>query len=320
MNRILSFIVATALSSTALAGDLPVLRADVIVSSATVQLGDLVENAGALSGTAVFRAPDLGQTGKVQAARIVEAAVKLGLSGLTANGLTEVKVTRLARVLAPAEIEAALRAALLGQLGLADPASLALTFDEPLASVSVEQTAMAPLAPARLDYLPQTGRFVATLAVADAASMKPLRVSGTAIEALETAVLTRGLARGEAVNPGDIAVQRLPRQQLGGQAPMSIADAAGRVAKRTLRPGEPLRVADLERPMLVGRNEMVTMVHRRPGLTLTVRGRAMQAGAHGDVVSVLNPQSKRTVQATVTASGTVEVAGPAPAVVRTASR
>ena len=52
---------------------------------------------------------------------------------------------------------------------------------------------------------------------------------------------------------------------------------------------------------------------------LSARGRALGDGAKGDIVSVLNEQSKRTIQGVVTAAGTVEVtASGAPAVVKTA--
>ena len=45
---------------------------------------------------------------------------------------------------------------------------------------------------------------------------------------------------------------------------------------------------------------------------LTMRGKALEAGAEGDIINVLNVQSKRTVQATVTGPGRVTVAAAAP--------
>ncbi len=49
-----------------------------------------------------------------------------------------------------------------------------------------------------------------------------------------------------------------------------------------------------------------------PGIRLTVRGKALESGAVGDVVGVLNIQSNRTVQATVTGPGRVAIIAPAP--------
>jgi flagella basal body P-ring formation protein FlgA len=44
-----------------------------------------------------------------------------------------------------------------------------------------------------------------------------------------------------------------------------------------------------------------------PGIMLTVRGKAMEGGAEGDVISVINEQSKRTLQGVVIAPGRVAV-------------
>src|SRR5439155_136890 len=81
--------------------------------------------------------------------------------------------------------------------------------------------------------------------------------------------------------------------------------AAGLIAKRALAAGKPIRQADLMKPELVARNETVTIVFEVPGIMLTTRGKALEAGAQGDLVNVLNVQSKRTVQATVSGPGRV---------------
>ena len=72
------------------------------------------------------------------------------------------------------------------------------------------------------------------------------------------------------------------------------------------------------KPELVARNETVTIVFEVPGIMLTTRGKALEAGAQGDLVNVLNVQSKRTVQATVTGPGRVTVVATTPRIVATA--
>jgi flagella basal body P-ring formation protein FlgA len=86
----------------------------------------------------------------------------------------------------------------------------------------------------------------------------------------------------------------------------------GMALKRPLRPGQVLRQADLMKPELVTRNEMVTLVYQVPGISLTFRGRALESGAEGDVVSVANLQSKRTIHGTVTGQGLVTVTAATP--------
>ncbi len=55
------------------------------------------------------------------------------------------------------------------------------------------------------------------------------------------------------------------------------------------------------------RSDTVTIVYEAPGLTLTLRGQAQEAGALGDTISVLNVQSKRVVQGVVSGPGRVTV-------------
>ena len=55
------------------------------------------------------------------------------------------------------------------------------------------------------------------------------------------------------------------------------------------------------------RDQTVTLIYEAPGLYLTIRGKALESGTEGDVVNVLNLQSKRTVQGVVTGRGQVSV-------------
>ncbi len=61
------------------------------------------------------------------------------------------------------------------------------------------------------------------------------------------------------------------------------------------------------KPEIVQRNDTVTIVYQAPGVTLTLRGQAQEAGALGDTISVLNVESKRVVQAVVSGPGRVTV-------------
>ena len=55
------------------AQSLPYLKAEISVTGDIVRIGDLVENAGAVADVPIFRSPDLGQSGVLSTARVVEA-------------------------------------------------------------------------------------------------------------------------------------------------------------------------------------------------------------------------------------------------------
>ena len=56
----------------------------------------------------------------------------------------------------------------------------------------------------------------------------------------------------------------------------------------------------------------MTLVYEMPGVMLTVRGKATEGGAQGDIISVLNEQSKRLLQGVVVAPGRVAISNGSP--------
>src|SRR4030095_15801505 len=100
----LAILVACAPEATAQSAEpaAPRLKELVTISSEIVRIGDLVDNAGTAANVAVFRAPDLGQTGTVPAARVAEALRPHDVTRMETGGLAEVIRPPLRPALAPA--------------------------------------------------------------------------------------------------------------------------------------------------------------------------------------------------------------------------
>lgn len=81
----------------------------------------------------------------------------------------------------------------------------------------------------------------------------------------------------------------------------------GLEVRRAIYAGHPINQSDLGPPTLVRRNEIVTMTFRNRGIALRAEGRALGAGGSGEVVDVMNLESRRTIRAVVTGSRSVEV-------------
>src|SRR6202035_3990468 len=109
-----------------------------------------------------------------------------------------------------------------------------------------------------------------------------------------------------------------PQAGRGADKKKSRDRAVGMQARRQLRAGQPLKSADLAKPDLVQRDQSVTLTYEAAGLYLTIRGKALDSGTEGDVVSVLNLQSKRTVSGTVIGRGQVSISVATPRLPATA--
>ncbi len=285
----------------------PQLKSQVTVSGDLVRIGDLFTNAGAAAAMPVFRAPDLGQTGALSAERVLEAVLSHGLVVVDAGGITEVSVTRAARVIAADDIQERIARTLTARYALGEPKNLKVTFDRDVRPIELEPSVTAELGVARMGYDTTTRRFDLTFELGDAGTRRAWRYTGTAMETVEVAVPNRTLARGDVVKAADITIERRPKADLQNEPLAPPTEVIGLAARRAVRAGQPLRVADVMKPEIVQKNETVTLQYTVPGIVLTMRGQALESGAEGDAVSVLNAQSKRTVQGVVTGPGRITV-------------
>lgn len=119
----------------------------------------------------------------------------------------------------------------------------------------------------------------------------------------DSLTVTRVLRPGEVVRGTDLTL--LTGTQPGG---VTRPDALiGQEARVVLYPGRPIRADDVRAPAVVQRNGLVDLVFVRAGLRIVAEGRALDRGAPGDRVPVLNTASRQRVTGRVTPDGQVEV-------------
>jgi flagella basal body P-ring formation protein FlgA len=287
---------------------MPTLKRTVTVSGDTVRVGDLLDNAGASADAAIFRSPDIGTTGSVSVQKVLDALQPLHIYLINTRGLSEVEVTRAGRQIDFSDLEARIAQAFAGRYGLGEAKNLAVTLDVAPRPAMVEASVTADLTLTGAALNPMSGRFEIAFEVPGSAIIrKPLRFTGSIVETIEVAVTTHALAAGAIVRDADLAVERRPKAKVGSDALGSAHDAVGFAVRAGIRAGMPLRRADLMKPQMVHRDDNVTLVYEVPGILLTTRGKALEPGAEGDVINILNVQSKRTVQGTVTGPNRVNI-------------
>jgi flagella basal body P-ring formation protein FlgA len=161
---------------------------------------------------------------------------------------------------------------------------------------------------AQMSFDSGTGRFTAMLAVTSP-DMAPLnaRLAGQVVAMADTVVLTRHLRPGTILTADDVRTARLHATLLHGNSPITTGDAIGEALRHDMPPGQPLSEADVMRPRLVVRNDVVRMMLEAEGISLAAQGVALEEGGLGDRIRVQNPASHAVVLAEVTGSGTVRV-------------
>jgi flagellar basal body P-ring formation protein FlgA len=307
-----ALLAATAATALAQSSDdviaAPALRASVTVTGDVVRIGDVVDNAGTSAQIAIYRAPDLGTTGSLPTAQVIAALQAHQVIGVDTRDIKAISVTRLSRPLAAKDIQLQVARALEHHNGLGDAADLVLTFDHDVQDMQLEASNTGTMQPVSARFDPRSGRFDVSFEIGNEASPTPtkLRFTGIAVETVEAAVLTRSVERSEVLKSSDVVTERRPKAEVGGDVAIRRL-AVGMQMRKQLRAGQALKVSDLAKPDLVQRDDNVTLIYESTGLYLTVRGKAMEGGTEGDVVNVLNLQSKRTVSGVVIGRGQVAI-------------
>lgn len=290
----------------------PALRANVTVTGDIVRIGDLIEHAGAVADVPIFRAPDLGTRGAVPTERVVEAIRPHQLISIDTRGISEVVVTHASRTITTQEISARIAKALESQYGLGEARDIAVEFDRDARTLNVESNISGELQVVSLSYNRRTSRFDATIDLPSSAALhwQTTHYTGTAIQTVDAVSVDHPIEHGEILKASDLTTVRRPKAE--GSVITDPQAAAGLAARHQLRPGQPLHDADLMTPALVQRNDVVTIFYEVPGINLTLRGQAQDAGALGDTINVMNTQSKRVLQGVVIGPGRPTLAGARP--------
>lgn len=285
------------------------LKAEAIVSSDTIRLDQLIEGLEKGGDIPLFKAPVPGARGTIRAERVLEAARELGIEGIATHNIKTVTIIRPGRTISRQDMEDALSrsAAQHGARG-----DVAIKLDDTFGPRIVDAAQKDDLKITQFTRDQRLGRFEARLTLPDAS--ENWLVTGSILETREIAVPVSDIERGEPLQAKDFIITKRAAAQVGSDVIAPVADLVGMIPRRALRAGEPVRAADIAKPILVEKNQLVMVVYNSKGFSLTMRGRANSNGTMGETIKVQNPQSKRIVDGVVTGYGQVTVsAQPAPA-------
>lgn len=294
--------VLLALPGTAFAA--PELKPEAIVTGEIVTVGDLFSDAGLYAEQPLFRAPQPGTAGMVPVSAIRAAAGKVGLADFATGDFTAVRVARDATLVDATTLGSLVASEMLARNLVPAGVSIDTRFD---VAPSVEAAAVPePVALLDLEYQQGGRTFTAAFRVAGYAN--PMRLSGRVQLMVSVPHLSQTIAAGDIITPSDVEMKPVSYELATQTGIDSEADVVGKAVKRNARAGLMLKLSDLTEPMVVRRNQQVTVLLRTGPMTLSVIGTALGDAAAGAPVQVMNTVSHKILTGTATGAGTVEIA------------
>ena len=123
----------------------------------------------------------------------------------------------------------------------------------------------------------------------------------------EVVVSNHLLRRHYTITEGDIRLENMNLAELSANVVTDPLEVIGKRTKRAIDPNLPLKLNFLEVPPLVRRGDLVTIVAESDTLKITTQGIVSENGCKGEMVRVINTNSRKDVYARVVDSRTVAV-------------
>jgi flagella basal body P-ring formation protein FlgA len=154
---------------------------------------------------------------------------------------------------------------------------------------------------------------------ASAPAPRPEPKAAAVARASQTPVLTytHSLNAGDIVQAQDLAWSR--QAVAGLDAPRDADAVIGMAVRRPLREGDAVSLHDVSAPMVIKKDDVISVVFSVGGMSLTLQAKATTDAAAGQPVSVINPTSRKIIQAVATGPGQA-VVGPEAEQLKAAAR
>ena len=278
-----------------------------VVTGPTIKLGDLARLEGSAEALADV---DFGPSPSASAPRRLEGEAilrRLQAAGMDASATryvipASVRVERTAQEVSVEEIRTA----------VLNVASDALPAGETIRDLEVAGPVRIPAGPyeARVSTTaqgrPGRRRFEVQL-VNEGTVLANVPVTARTEARGPVVVTKQSIPRGAVLTSNDVAVVQRNQHDVPDDALTAPEQAIGMETKVALAAAAPLPRAALAAPVVVKKGDLVTMLIETPVMRLSVAGEALEAGAIGGGIKVMNRASKQTVAGKVIEHGVVLV-------------
>ena len=281
------------------------------IQTNVIRLSDIFEGIDESRDRTLGRAPLPGEKTVIGIGTLMRLSQAYGLGWQPQDGLEKVVVRRAGKVLDSEDISPAIRQALKRE-GI--DGHYRVVFDNPSFKIAVGEDHSGRPAVHRVDFDAVRGRFDATLRIPDLngnGRMRPVALSGAIERQIRIPVVRERMKNGQVIRSGDVEWITIPEDRLPRDAVIQKDELIGMTPRRNLTPMQPVRGDEVHLPLVVSRGDIVTILLESKHMRLTAEGKALEDGARGTTIRVVNKTSSRVLEGVVKDSKLVQVQTPA---------
>lgn len=292
------FLVISTYTSAAFAA--VTLKSQAIVTEDHITVGDVFDGLTHNADYVLAPAPKPGKDLIWNARTLNRIAEAFDLSWAPESNMTQLKIKRMAVMVSQDSVKTAIKDALVAQ-GL-QPETYDIEFAQGVKEngIAIPHNIPANIAVDNIQFNPVSKSFSAIIrAPAQGPAAKTIPVAGYTFDIVEVPVLRNRLKRDDIITASDVKMIPLRADTLPDDVIIDKNDVIGTTPRSSINAASPIREFDLRMPKIVKRGDQVTMVYNNGRIYLETVGKAMQDGAKGDFIRVMNVSSHTTLQAEV---------------------
>lgn len=176
-------------------------------------------------------------------------------------------------------------------------------------SFSIEDASVVKIMIIDLHVDEDSGKFTAEAEIfADGNSVAKTTLLGRAYMLGNVWVPIREIVKDEVIGSDDIKLVKMRLNRLRGDVISDEKDLIDKQAVRNLKEGKPVATKDVRDEVVVKRGDKVMVVYNYKGLHITSRMEALEDGAKGKMIRLLNAKSSKEISGKVLSKNMVVIA------------
>lgn len=281
------------------------LKENSMVTDSTIKLGDIFYGLDKDAERVLGAAPAPGQEMILNARTLLRIAMALDLSWRPTHSDEYITLRRQATIIDGDTIRENLKAKLADDHALGDyivniPSEyqkIILPYDQPATMDITDVT---------LDR--ERKMFSAVISAPSTDNpIQKFTIKGSIDAVITVPALLDTLQNGRLIKEQDIQYIQISELDYSRDMFVDAQQLIGMTARRMIVAGRPIRAAEIVAPQIIGRGDVVTLSLSDGVLNLTTQAKALEGGAKGEFIRVVNTGSNQTLQAMVTGEKEVQI-------------
>jgi len=281
------------------------LKSEAVMTSNVVKLSDLFDDIPSKQDAIVGNAPSPGQTIILNVKSLQRIANTYDVKWKSSSPTDQIVVKSIVQTISATDITSVVKKNLISR-GV--QGNFEVTLNNVAPTILLPGNVETTVEVAQMNYTPGRDVFTAVLAAPSAANpLKTLSVSGLIEKTIQVPVLKANFNADDIISSTNIEWLDIPARQMVNDTIIDADKLIGKTPIRMVEAGVPIRDRDVKFPQLIARGDEILLQFNQGGLQLTAKGKAMQNGAEGEVIRVVNLSSNQSLRGEVTGNKIVVV-------------